>query len=149
MYIVLFNLLLFCSTKLIYPTKVSSLQYNIGAAFRGMHVSPVKHSYARLPRKCDYWTDRQDTRMDRQMPDKVIPMCRYTLHEKQKCLWNTNAPAATSPTQLFFIIKGMVKVTRSLGQTLVSIKSFLISRVKHDWKTDQNPNAPQIPFKEF
>ena len=29
----------------------------IVAAFRGMHVSPVKHSYAWLPRKCDYQTD--------------------------------------------------------------------------------------------
>ena len=45
------------------------------AAFRGMHVLPVKHSYAWLPRKCDYrkdtQTDRQtDGQMDRQMPDK-------------------------------------------------------------------------------
>ena len=32
---------------------------NIVAAFRGMHVSPAKHSYAWLPRKCDYRTDRQ------------------------------------------------------------------------------------------
>ena len=36
---------------------------NIVAAFPGMHVSPAKHSYAWLPRKCDYRTDRQtDTR---------------------------------------------------------------------------------------
>ena len=47
---------------------------NIVAAFRGMHVLPAKHSYAWLPRKCDY---RTDTPMDRQTPDKVIPMCRY------------------------------------------------------------------------
>ena len=32
---------------------------NIVAAFQGMHVSPAKHSYAWLPRKCDYRTDRQ------------------------------------------------------------------------------------------
>ena len=36
--------------------------YNIVAAFRGMHVSPVKHSYAWLPRKCDYRTDTQTDR---------------------------------------------------------------------------------------
>ena len=30
---------------------------NIVAAFRGMHVSPANHSYAWLPRKCDYPTD--------------------------------------------------------------------------------------------
>ena len=48
------------------------------AAFRGMHVSPAKHSYVWLPRKCDYRKDRHmDGRIDRQMPDKVIPMCRY------------------------------------------------------------------------
>ena len=49
----------------------------IVAAFQGMHVLPAKHSYAWLPRKCDYRTDRQ-------MPDKVIPMCRYALQAKQK-----------------------------------------------------------------
>ena len=53
---------------------------NIVVAFRGMHVSPAKHSYAWLPRKCDYRTDRQTDRQtyrrtDRQTPDKVIPMC--------------------------------------------------------------------------
>ena len=51
---------------------------NIVAAFRGMHVSPVKHScYGWLPRKCDYQTDRQ-------MPDKVIPMCRYASQATQQ-----------------------------------------------------------------
>ena len=46
------------------------------AAFRGMHVSPAKDSYARVSRKCDYWTDRQK-------PDKVIPMCRYASQATQ------------------------------------------------------------------
>ena len=49
---------------------------NIVAAFRGMHVLPAKHSYAWLPRKCDYRTDRQT-------PDKVIPMCPYNSHVTQ------------------------------------------------------------------
>ena len=35
------------------------IQPNIVAAFRGMHVSPVKHSYVGLPRKWDYRTDTQ------------------------------------------------------------------------------------------
>ena len=51
------------------------------AAFRGMHVSPAKHSYAWLPRRCDYQTDR---RTDRQTPDKVIPKCRYASQATQK-----------------------------------------------------------------
>ena len=39
---------------------------NIVAAFWGMQVSPAKHSYAWLPRKCDYRTDTQtDGRTDR------------------------------------------------------------------------------------
>ena len=40
---------------------------NIVAAFRGMHVSLAKHSYAWLPRKCDYRTeartDRRQTKL--------------------------------------------------------------------------------------
>ena len=35
---------------------------NIVAAFQGMHVSHAKHSYAWLPRKCDF---RTDTHIDR------------------------------------------------------------------------------------
>ena len=56
---------------------------NIVAAFRGMHVSPAKHSSAWLPRECDYrtdrHTDRQDRRMDRQtdagQSDPYVPLC--------------------------------------------------------------------------
>ena len=51
---------------------------NIVAAFRGMHVSPAKHSYESV-------TDRQtDGRTDRQTTDKVIPMCRYASQATQK-----------------------------------------------------------------
>ena len=51
------------------------------AAFQGMRVSPANHSYARLPRKCDYWTD---TKTERQTPDKMIPMCRYASQTTQQ-----------------------------------------------------------------
>ena len=44
---------------------------------QGMHVSPVKHSDVRLPRKCRYRTNRQTS-------NKVIPMCRYALRAAQK-----------------------------------------------------------------
>ena len=49
----------------------------IVAAFRGMHVSPAKHSYAWLPTKSDYRTDRQT---NRQAPDyKNLPwLCTGT-----------------------------------------------------------------------
>ena len=50
--------------------KAKMFLINIVAAFRGMHVSPAKHNYAWLPRKCDYrtdtrthiWTDRRRTK---------------------------------------------------------------------------------------
>ena len=45
------------------------LSQNIVAAFRGMHVSPAKHSYAWLP-------DRQtDTRTDTGQRDPYVPLC--------------------------------------------------------------------------
>ena len=56
--------------------------YKIVAAFRGMHVSPAKHSYASV---ADGQTDRQtDGRTDGRTTDKVIPMCRYASQVTQK-----------------------------------------------------------------
>ena len=49
----------------------------IVAAFRGMHVSPVKHSFGKCDRRTDGQTDRRTT-------DKVIPMCRYASQATQK-----------------------------------------------------------------
>ena len=63
------------------PENFDYKKVKIVAAFQGMHVSPEKHSYAWLPRKCDYRTDR---RTDRQTPDKVISMCRYASQATQK-----------------------------------------------------------------
>ena len=56
------------------------------AAFRGMHVSPAKHSSrivtdGRTDRRTDGQTER---RTDRQTTDKVIPMCRYASQATQK-----------------------------------------------------------------
>ena len=51
-----------------------NLSLKIVAAFRGMHVSPAKHSYGSVT---DGQTDRQTT-------DKVIPMCRYASQATQK-----------------------------------------------------------------
>ena len=60
-------------------------EMNIVAAFRGMHVSPVKHSYQESVTigQTDRRTDRQT---DRQMPDKVIPMCCYVSQATQKLI---------------------------------------------------------------
>ena len=54
--------------------------YNIVAAFRGMHVLPAKQSYAWLPNKCDYQTDRQtdthtDIWTDAGQSDPYVPLC--------------------------------------------------------------------------
>ena len=57
---------------------------NIVAAFKGMHVSPAKHSYASVT---DGWTDR---RTDRQTTDKVIRMCRYASQATQKSQFTTD-----------------------------------------------------------
>ena len=70
---------LFTSVPTIWNFTVHLFLINIVAAFLGMHASPAKHSYAGLPRKCDYRTDRQT-------PDKVIPMCRYASQATQKIL---------------------------------------------------------------
>ena len=53
---------------------------NIVAAFQGLHVSPAKNSYAWLPRKCDYRSERQtDGRTDGQTDtwesDPYVPLC--------------------------------------------------------------------------
>ena len=56
---------------------------NIVAAFQGMHVSPAKHSYAWLPRKCDYQESVTTGQTDRQTPDKVIPVCLYASQATQ------------------------------------------------------------------
>ena len=54
----------------------STLSKNIVAAFRGMHVSPAKHSYAWLSRKCDYRTDRHThTQTDAGQSDPYVPLC--------------------------------------------------------------------------
>ena len=46
------------------------------AAFWGMHVSPPKHSYVWLPRKCDYRTDTQtDGRTDARQSDPYVLLC--------------------------------------------------------------------------
>ena len=49
---------------------------NIVAAIGGMHVSPAKHSYARLPRKCDYWIEgRIDGQTDAGQSHPYVPLC--------------------------------------------------------------------------
>ena len=70
--------------KLFYISKNLTETPKIVTAFRGMHVSHVKHSYAWLSRKCDYLTDRHT---DIQTPDKVIPMCCYASQATQNDLY--------------------------------------------------------------
>ena len=54
------------------------------AAFRGMHVSPAKHSFAYYQESVTAGQTDTHTRTDRQTPDKVIPMCRYASQATQK-----------------------------------------------------------------
>ena len=62
------------------------LTENIVAAFRGMHVSPAKDSYAWLPLE-SVTTGQKNRRTDIQTPDKVIPMCRYASHRHDFAKW--------------------------------------------------------------
>ena len=65
--------------KLPFSTKHS----HCGSIPRNACVSPAKQSYAWLPRKYDYRADRH---RDRQMLDKVIPICGYALQATQESL---------------------------------------------------------------
>ena len=58
----------------------------IVAAFQGMHVSPAKHSYAWLPRKCDYQTDRRQT--------------KWSLCAAMFCRWHTNGVSILLPASV-------------------------------------------------
>ena len=56
------------STPQVRIEQTVSNKKNIVAAFRRMQVSPAKHSYAWLPRKCDY-------RADTGQSDPYVPLC--------------------------------------------------------------------------
>ena len=54
--------------------KIKSSRTNIVAAFQEMHLSPAKHSYAWLPRKCDYRTNRNTHRQTPGQSDPYVPL---------------------------------------------------------------------------
>ena len=57
----------------------------IVAAFWGMHVSPAKHSYALLPRKSDYRTDRHmNTRTHTDRRRTKWSLCAAMLRRRHK-----------------------------------------------------------------
>ena len=64
--------------------------YNIVVAFRGMHVSPAKHSYAWLPRKCDYRTDRRTDR--RQTKWSLCAAMLRRRHKNASPYWELKGP---------------------------------------------------------
>ena len=67
------------------------LYLNIVAAFKGIYVSPAKHSYACLPRKCDCRTDRHtDGQTDAGQSDPYVLLCFVgdnKLHFAIKPIW--------------------------------------------------------------
>ena len=71
------------------------------AAFRGMHVSPAKHSSAGVT---DGQTDGRTT-------DKVIPMCGYASQATQKCLECTSIPAL--PNGMLYSINFIYSITEN------------------------------------
>ena len=91
-----------------------SKAWKIVAAFWGMHLSPAKHSYAWLPRKCDYWTDRQtDAQTEARQSDPYVSLCfaggtkitpqRELTHLVLKTeILYTNTPEMKKKNQLLF-----------------------------------------------
>ena len=69
--------------------KLSIKEYNIVAAFLGMHVSPAKHNYAWLQESVT--TGQTHGRTDGKTPDKVIPMCHYASQATQHGAIKSNA----------------------------------------------------------
>ena len=83
----------------------------IVAAFRGMHVSPAKHSFGKCDRKCDRGMDRQtDGRTDGRTTDKVIPMCLY----------------ASQVTQLIWQVQTIIRNTNRYKKTFLVCTSIKI-----------------------
>ena len=80
--------------------------YKIVAEFRGMHVSPAKHSSASVT---DGPTDR---RTDRQTTDKVIPMCRYASQATQ------NGPS----THVIYLSVLFILITEYAEQGVLLVK---------------------------
>ena len=69
-----------------------------------MHVSPVKHSCAWLPRKCDYWTDIQNlSREDRQTIGS-----RCYIADPWEWVWGEFNPYFyPSPSDIFMLSNGV------------------------------------------
>ena len=88
------NILIKITLRALFAWRDSSMYTRI-AVFQGMHVSPSKHSYVWLPRKCDYLRDRK-------MPNKVIPMCCYFSPETQK--YAKNYTRYCTITTFFFLL---------------------------------------------
>ena len=80
------------------PEKFDYKKVKIVAAFQGMHVSPAKHSYVWLPRKCDYRTDRQtDGQTDRHRT-------KWSLCAAMLRRWHKNKLWTHSPTHQTFTL---------------------------------------------
>ena len=57
---------------------------NIVAAFRGMHVSQLNIAMRDYQESATTEQTHTDRQKDRQMPDKVIPMCHYASQATQQ-----------------------------------------------------------------
>ena len=71
------------------PSIDQARSQKIVAAFRGMHVLPAKHSYAWLPRKCDYLTDRRtDRKTEAGQSDPYVPLCYAGDPDRRRTKWS-------------------------------------------------------------
>ena len=92
-----------------------------------MSVSPAKHSYAWLPRKCDWQTERRTNRMDGQtdteQSDPYVPLC-FAGDTKSM----SNFKAKSLGQKLWYVLKGMKTLLR-LVVWLVVLRIYVASAV--------------------
>ena len=98
--------LLYCSIDLT-NYNLQFFLINIVAAYRGMHVSPAKHSYVWLPRKRDYRTDRHthgqtDGQTDRRRTKWSL--CAAMLRRRHK----NHKQIQHSTLDLFFLVDNKI-----------------------------------------
>ena len=132
---------------------------NIVAAFRGMHVSPAKHSSGgvtdgQTDRQTDGQTDRQtdrrtDRQTDRQTTDKVIPMCRYASQATQKAWIHGNKRTHRSKENNMVYSLEIVQTLGCLRQSSADRESGLVSWNNPAFKTRLNQKSvkPLIGWK--
>ena len=120
-----------------------SIELNRVAACRGMHVSPAKHSYAWLPRKCDYRTDTRTDRRQTKWSLCAAMLCRrhkkFISHLEIQFFLNNQSYLPSSSLQLGQVqatlrsrLPGVTSPDDWLGLTVIVCCPFDVCTTCHD-----------------